>query len=102
MKTLLPVAVVAAVAGWFGGPLVHSTTAARAPRDARSFPTGIGPVALSSEQLRAKAMALATPIYWAGPVFSDRYEFTRLRSDQVYVRYLPWGVRSGAPGARFL
>jgi hypothetical protein len=103
MKVLLPLAAVALIAaGWFGGPLVHPTGATSAPREARPITTALGPWALSSAQLKAEARRLSQRIYWAGPVFGYRYELTRTPSGNVYVRYLPPGVRAGAASANFL
>jgi hypothetical protein len=105
MKVLLPLAVIAiCVAGWYGGPLVYSTSASTSasqpPRG--SITTDIGPIALTSQHLKAEAMALKQPMFWAGPTREGLYEFSRTRSDHVFVRYLPRGVRAGAPGAHFL
>ncbi len=102
---LLPLAAaVLVVAGWYGGPLVHSTSApTSAPRDvSRPVTTAVGPIALSSQQLFAETAFLGEPIFSAGPVKRARYEFSRTSSDRIYVRYLPRGVRVGAPGAHFL
>jgi len=104
MKVLIALAAVALVAaGWYGGPLVHPTSAPSArPLAWRPVTTAIGPRAFSATQLRAEALALGEPVYWVGPATGNRYEFTRTSSGYVFVRYLPQGFRAGAPGAHFL
>jgi hypothetical protein len=58
--------------------------------------TPIGPVALTAKRLRVVAGSLGLPIYWAGPEPGRRYGPTRTTSGNVFVRYLPPGVRAGA------
>jgi hypothetical protein len=104
MKLFVPLAAVAVVAGWFGGPLVRgavhpSSTPRQVPR---RITTAIGPLALSYVQLRNEARVFGGPIFWAGPGRGYRYELTRTTSDHFYVRYLPPGVRAGAPSAKFV
>lgn len=62
----------------------------------------ISPVALSTSGLRTLARAVGQPIYWAGPKRGYVYELTRTTTGKVYIRYLPHGVKAGAPGARYL
>lgn len=62
----------------------------------------IAPVALSASGLRTLARAVPQPIYWAGPKHGYLYELTRTTSGRIYVRYLPTGVKAGAPGASYL
>ena len=62
----------------------------------------IGPILMTSAQLKAESRILETPIYWAGPLKGYRYEFTRTSKGFLYVRYLPRALRAGAPGANFL
>jgi hypothetical protein len=62
----------------------------------------IGPVLLSSAGLAAEERLIGQRIYWAGPKQGFSYEFTRDTRGDVYVRYLPKGVRNGAPGSQFL
>lgn len=104
MKVFVPMAAAAVVAGWFGGPLVRGAVhPSSAPRQVqRHMTTAIGPLALSYVQLRNEARLLGQPIFWAGAGRGYRYEFTRTTSDHVYVRYLPPGVRAGAPSTHFL
>jgi hypothetical protein len=51
--------------------------------------------AVSVKQLKALALALRHPIYWAGSRADSTYELTRTRDGSVYVRYLPRGVPVG-------
>ena len=62
----------------------------------------IAPVALSASGLRTLARAVPQPIYWAGPKHGYLYELTRTTAGRIYVRYLPAGVKAGAPGASYL
>jgi hypothetical protein len=64
--------------------------------------SAIGPVLLTSAQLKAESKRLKQPIYWAGPKNGFHYEFTRTTNGNVYVRYLPHGVHAGDRGAKFL
>src|SRR5262245_63358257 len=59
------------------------------------------PVAMRDDQLRAFARAQATPVYWAGPRAGVTYELTRSAGGQIYIRYLPAGVRVGDPRPQF-
>jgi hypothetical protein len=68
---------------------------------APSAPVG-KPVALSENQLRAFGRAQATPVYWAGARPNTTYEITRAAGGQIYIRYLPAGVRVGDPRPRFV
>ena len=61
----------------------------------------IRPVLMSPAELKAEARSIRQRIYWAGPKPGFSYEFTRTKTGNVYVRYLPRGVRAGAPGARY-
>jgi hypothetical protein len=55
-----------------------------------------GPRPASVGDLKSLAKSLTHPIYWAGPKAGDTYELTQTSSGQVYVRYLPRGVKVGA------
>lgn len=46
--------------------------------------------------LQSLAASLKHPIYWAGPKGGDTYELTRTSSGNVFVRYLPAGVKVGS------
>lgn len=63
--------------------------------------TPLGPVAATPATLATFAKALKRPIYWAGPLPGDTYEFTETSAGNIYVRYLPKGVRVGDPRAAF-
>ena len=64
--------------------------------------TPIGPIAATPETLSAFGKALGRPIYWAGAIPGDRYEFTETSSGNIFVRYLPQGVAVGDKRASFL
>jgi len=91
-------AIVAGVVAWVvvdRGGSSSSTTAG-------PVATAIQPVALSASGLRTLAGAVSQPIYWAGPKPGYRYELTRTTAGRIYIRYLPAGVKAGAPGANYL
>jgi hypothetical protein len=54
------------------------------------------PEALSASELKSFTHAVKHPIYWSGPRHGYRYEVTRTANGDVYVRYLPSGVKVGA------
>jgi hypothetical protein len=64
--------------------------------------TPIWPVALTASELKARARDLNQVIYWVGPVTGDKYELTRTTTNDVYVRYLPHGVKVGAHQGKYL
>jgi hypothetical protein len=55
------------------------------------------PHAVSAAGLRALSRSLKHPLYWVGPKAGDTYEVTQTSTGQVYLRYLPPGVKIGAP-----
>jgi hypothetical protein len=61
----------------------------------------IGPLVVSPAALAGFAAALGRPIYWAGPASGYTYELTETSTGNVYVRYLPSGVRAGDKRATF-
>ena len=63
---------------------------------------GVGPVALSARGLKNAARDLNQVIYWVGPVKGDTYELTRTTDNNVYVRYLPRGVKAGEGQGKYL
>jgi len=63
--------------------------------------TPLGPVAATPAALATFAKALKRPIYWAGPIPGDTYEFTETSTGNIFVRYLPKGVRVGDRRAAF-
>jgi hypothetical protein len=85
---------IAAVLGQRGGSPAATTT-----QDAVA---SIGPVVLSASELTARAAALDQPVYWLGPSPGDRYELTRTATNDVYVRYLPPGVKAGTQRASYV
>ena len=52
-------------------------------------------LAISRDGLKSLAGSLGHPVYWAGPKNGYTYELTRTASGQVYLRYLPRGVKVG-------
>lgn len=101
MKALVVVAALAvAVAGWFASSLVHPSKAAGRPHS--PFVRPVGPVLLDEQGLWAESKALRSPVFWAGMLGPYDYELTRTTRGSTYVRYLPWGVRAGAPGGKHL
>lgn len=105
-RRLAAVAVVAVVVGvvvWLlvrGGGTSNTTPTTTAATTTASV-TPLGPVAATQTSLVTFAKALKRPIYWAGPVPGDTYEFTETSAGNIYVRYLPKGVRVGDPRAAF-
>jgi hypothetical protein len=64
--------------------------------------TQTGSAATSVQQLKALAVKLGHPIYWAGAEPNDTYEFTRTKDGSLYVRYLPQGISVGDPRPNYL
>jgi hypothetical protein len=96
----LLIAAAAGVGVWLlvrdSGPSTTSATTATA-----NSVTPLGPVAATPATLLTYVKALGRPIYWAGPLTGYTYEFTETSAGNVYVRYLPKGVRVGDPRAAF-
>ena len=63
-----------------------------------------GPVSsrASAAQLRTLPEETGHPVYWAGTRAGHTYELTRPTDGNVYVRYLPPGVRVGAAQPDYL
>lgn len=53
------------------------------------------PTAASPADLKAASASLGHPIYWAGSTLGQTYELTQAWNGNVYVRYLPAGVKVG-------
>jgi hypothetical protein len=64
--------------------------------------TAAGSTAATEKQLKARAIALGHPIYWAGTNPAATYELTETNNGSVYVRYLPQGVPVGSPLPNYL
>ena len=64
--------------------------------------TRAGSQAASPQQLKALAVTLGHPIYWAGAQEGFTYELTRTKDKSVYIRYLPAGVAVGDRSPRYL
>jgi hypothetical protein len=54
-----------------------------------------GAVAASQAELKAAAVKLGHPIYWAGSKSATTYELTETADGRIFVRYLPVGVAVG-------
>jgi hypothetical protein len=54
------------------------------------------PAGLSLAGLKSFAHGVGHPVYWAGPKSGYTYEVTQTPNGDVYVRYLPTGVKAGA------
>lgn len=81
-----------------GGGSSGSTTLTQTTR--RSVEP-LGPIATSPAVLATIATASGSPIYWLGPEPGYRYELTRTRSGNVFVRYLPAGAKVGNRSASY-
>jgi hypothetical protein len=93
------VAIAWAITSVGGSPAAPQAPAAAAPPAAPK----IGPIGLSSAGLKTfAATTLQQPVYWAGPKRGNVYELTRTTPGNVYVRYLPPGVKVNDPRASFL
>jgi hypothetical protein len=60
-------------------------------------PAGPKPTAVSATGLRSLGASLGHPIYWAGSRPGYTYEVTQTSNGNVFIRYLPPGVKVGAP-----
>jgi len=82
----------------------QTSTTQTSPTQTTSGPVAkaIAPIALTASGLRTLAQAVDQPIYWAGPKQGYKYELTRTTTGRVYVRYLPRGVKAGAPESKYL
>lgn len=55
-----------------------------------------GAAAASVKQIQNLAASLGQPVFWVGARKGFTYELTKLASGNIYVRYLPAGVKVGA------
>jgi hypothetical protein len=97
----LLIVVLLAVAGVLIARAVGGKSSPSATTSTTTAATPIGPVGMSSAALLAFAQGLGRPIYWIGPFTGFTYELTRTSSGNVFVRYLPRGVRVGDKRAAF-
>jgi hypothetical protein len=70
--------------------------------DGSSEPKRTESAAVSVVELRSLAASLDRPVYWAGARPGFRYELTKTTQGQIYIRYLPPGVRVGDARPAFL
>jgi hypothetical protein len=104
LAAVAAVAIAVGVVAWLivrGGGTTKSPTTTTSAVTTTSSVTPLGPVAATQATLVTFAEALKRPIYWAGPVPGDTYEFTETTAGNIYVRYLPKGVKVGDPRAAF-
>lgn len=62
----------------------------------------VGPVLVSAAALKTTATLLGHKLYWAGALPGFDYELTVTTNGNVYVRYLPKGLKAGDKRANFL
>ncbi len=87
----LAAAAALAIAGCGGGGSKSQTAPQRSPAVAASVP-----------DLHSLESSLGHVIYWAGARAHYTYELTQTRGGNVYVRYLPAGVKVGDSRPNFL
>jgi hypothetical protein len=98
IAVLVILALVAGVVLW----LILGRNDTKAKPKPQNLTKALGPWALSGNRLHAEALTLGQPMYWAGPKRGVRYEFWRTTNNRIFIRYLPKGVRAGAPGQKYL
>jgi hypothetical protein len=103
VAAVVAVAVVAGVIVWLiaRGGGTSTPPASTSTTTTTTSVTPLGPVVATRSALVAFSAALHRPVYWMGPLAGYRYEFTETTSGDIYVRYLPKGVRVGDPRAAF-
>jgi hypothetical protein len=80
------------------------TTAAAPATAPKTKPTRVRTLVTAATPTKLRALSSRTghPIYWAGSKPKITYELTRISNGQIYVRYLPKGVRVGDRHAAYL
>lgn len=91
-------ALVVATAAWFITSLIRGDDT----KTPEVLVQPVGPIALTAQGLKTLGAEAGQPIYWAGPRKGHIYELKRDAKGQVFVRYLPPGVRAGAPDGPYL
>jgi hypothetical protein len=102
LGAVVAVAVAAAIVVWLvtkGGGNSTPTTSTAATTTAV---TPIAARAATPASLRELSTTLHQPIYWAGAKKGFTYELTETRAGNIYIRYLPPGVKVGDPRSSFL
>lgn len=74
-------------------PTAPTTTA---PTTTAPTATPYGPTTLDEAELKAAVGALGQSVYWVGPKAGDNYGLRRLANGQVFLRYLPAGVKANS------
>ena len=90
-----------AITGGHGSSPRASVAAGSAASSRSTAPIPGSPVVFDESALKARVHTLRQPVFWAGPEQKRRYEFRRANGN-VFVRYLPAGVRPGAAADQFL
>jgi hypothetical protein len=56
------------------------------------------PIVVSASSLVKMVKDLGHPVYWVGPRLGSDYELTSAPDGRIFLRYLPAGLKAGAPG----
>jgi hypothetical protein len=91
---------VALAAGFISWLVLRSGTDAK-PVSSPASPSAVPEIVVPA-QLHALAVTLGHPLYWAGANPGMRYELTQATSRNVFIRYLPVGVKVGDRRPDFL
>ncbi|MDP9257786.1 MAG: hypothetical protein M3Q31_14690 [Actinomycetota bacterium] len=90
-----------AITGGSGGGDGATGTSSSTSRTATTA-TPIGPIGLSAKGLRTLTASVRQPVYWVGEKPGYLYELTRTGNGNIFVRYLPPGVKVGSKQAIYL
>jgi hypothetical protein len=101
---VVALAVAVGLIAWLvvGGSDSKNSSSQQTPASASATASKTGPIGLTVEGLRSMSTSLRQAIYWAGEQPGYTYEFTRPSNGNVYVRYLPPGVKVGDNSTAFL
>jgi hypothetical protein len=91
---------VALAAGFITWLLLHSGTVGKPVSSSAS--SSAVPEIVAPARLRALAATLGHPLYWAGANPGLRYELTEAAGGNIFIRYLPAGVKVGDRRPGFL
>src|SRR5215471_4558462 len=87
---VIAIAVAAGLVAWL---LLRNTGSSSGPQTPTS---SSGATAVTAQQLTQLAATVQHPIFWLGPKHGFTYEVTRTANGNIYVRYLPAGVKVGS------
>lgn len=82
-----------------GSSSTQPTPPTTAPTTTSASAQPYGPTALNEAGLKVAVGALGQSAFWVGPVAGKTYELQRSANGNVFVRYLPSGVKAGAKHA---